>query len=109
MDKHKKKAANDGCLCENCPHKFVCFTQERIFSDPLYQGLFEALMAKGRTKEEALEEVTHELKLVMTRREDKPSGLSDITISPWVSEFVIFDVLRCSHCWNFNWSWILDI
>jgi hypothetical protein len=42
--------------------RFQCFTQERIFSDPIYQGLFEALMAQGKTKEEALEEVTRELK-----------------------------------------------
>ena len=36
-----------------------------MFSDPIYQGLFEALMAQGRSKEEALDEVTNEIKLRM--------------------------------------------
>jgi len=63
MDKHKNKALEDDCLCTQCKYRFQCFTQERVFSDPLYQGLFEALMAKGRSREEAIEEVANELKL----------------------------------------------
>jgi hypothetical protein len=62
MRKHKSKASEKNCLCDNCNLRFVCFTQERIFSEALYQGLFEALMAQGRSKEEALQEVTSELK-----------------------------------------------
>lgn len=62
MDKHKGKALEDKCLCGECPHKFECFTQERIFSNPIFQGLFEALMAQGSTKEEALEQVAEEIK-----------------------------------------------
>lgn len=62
MDKHKAKALDTDCLCSRCIYRFQCFTQERIFSDPIYQGLFEVLMAQGKTKEEALEEVTRELK-----------------------------------------------
>ncbi len=62
MEKHKNKALENECLCTKCVYRFQCFTQERIFSDPIYQGLFEALMAQGKTKEEALEEVTRELK-----------------------------------------------
>ena len=63
MKRHKDKALEDTCLCDKCSHKFECFTQERIFSDPILQGLFEALMAKGRTREEALEDVMGEIKL----------------------------------------------
>jgi len=33
-----------------------------VFSDPIYQGLFEALMAQGKSKEEALDEVVNEIK-----------------------------------------------
>jgi|GEM_PF-6957698 len=62
MEKHKDKALADKCLCIGCSHRFECFTQERIFSDPIFQGLFEALMAQGMSKEDALEEVTEELK-----------------------------------------------
>ena len=62
MEKHKNKALEDGCLCSKCIFRFQCFTQERVFSDPIYQGLFEALMAKGRSREEAIDEVTQEIK-----------------------------------------------
>ncbi len=62
MEKHKKKALETDCLCSKCVFRFQCFTQERVFSDPIYQGLFEALMAKGRTREEAIDEVANEIK-----------------------------------------------
>ena len=62
MNKHKSKALEDGCLCSDCKFKFQCFTQERIFSDPIFQGLFEALMAQGYSKEDALELVANEIK-----------------------------------------------
>ncbi len=58
----KSKATEKTCLCEKCPLRFSCFTAERIFSSPLYQGLYEALIAQGRSKEDALTEVTKELK-----------------------------------------------
>ncbi len=63
----KSNALENECLCSKCPLRFSCFTQERIFSNPLYQGLFEALIAKGKTREEALEETTNEIKLAMSR------------------------------------------
>jgi len=62
MEKHKNKALEKDCLCSKCIFRFQCFTQERVFSDPIYQGLFEALMAKGRSREEAIDEVTQEIK-----------------------------------------------
>ena len=61
MDKHKSNALEGKCLCGECPHKFECFTQERIFSDPIFQGLFEALMAQGSSKDDALKRVIGEL------------------------------------------------
>jgi hypothetical protein len=33
-----------------------------VFSDPIFQGLFEALMAQGKSREDALDEVTREIK-----------------------------------------------
>ena len=74
MEKHKSKALEEGCLCSKCKLRFQCFTQERVFSNPLYQGLFEALMAKGRSREEAIDEVVNELKY---RISDIPSTSSD--------------------------------
>jgi len=93
MKHHKGKALEEKCLCAQCPHKFECFTQERIFSDPIFQGLFEALMAKGRTREQALEEVTSEIKLRMNRIAIEIGGSDKdgngnvpfpLDIKPWV-------------------------
>jgi len=65
--KHKSHSLDKECLCPKCPLRFVCFTEERVFSDPIYQGLFEALMAQGKSREEALDEVTAEIKFRMNR------------------------------------------
>jgi len=82
MEKHKSKALENDCLCTKCVFRFQCFTQERIFSDPIYQGLFEALMAQGKTKEEALEEVTRELKWKIS----SPIKIDEPTITiPYIS------------------------
>jgi len=88
VDKHKTKALDEECLCSKCPLRFQCFTQERIFSDPLYQGLYEALIGKGRTKEGALDEVVAELKFRMGRipMGDVVGVLPNITISPLYSD-----------------------
>lgn len=89
MKHHKGKALEKDCLCNKCIFRFQCFTQERIFSDPILQGLFEALMAKGRSKEEALEEVTEEIKFRMGGKGvdgiyDSSSGsYPDTTHQPW--------------------------
>ena len=58
----KCKSKDKECLCKDCPLRFECFIQERIFSDALFQGLFEVLIAQGKDREEALEEVSQELK-----------------------------------------------
>ena len=65
MTNHKSKIAEKECQCNKCALRFSCFTGERIFSDPLYQGLYEALIAQGRTKEQALDEVSREMKINM--------------------------------------------
>ncbi len=62
MEKHKERALSSDCICNTCPVRFQCFTQERVFSDPIYQALFEVLMAQGKSREEALEEVSNDLK-----------------------------------------------
>ena len=62
MKHHKKKALEEKCMCDSCPNRFECFTQERVFSDPIFQGLFEALIAQGHSKEEALDMVSDEIK-----------------------------------------------
>lgn len=32
------------CICDACPRRFVCFTQKKVFSDPAYQAMYEALI-----------------------------------------------------------------
>jgi len=83
----KKQALEDNCKCKECTYRFSCFTQERVFSDPVLQGLFEALIAKGRSKEEALEEVTNEIKVRMNQPRPDPQTIPNnpfdvVTIQP---------------------------
>ena len=77
MNKHKSKALEDGCKCNECSLRFECFTQERIFSDPIFQGLFEVLMAQGKSREEALELVVNEIKARIPVSQPEP------TVQPW--------------------------
>ena len=83
MEKHKKKALETDCLCSKCIFRFQCFTQERVFSDPIYQGLFEALMAQGKSKEEAIDEVANEIKLRMNRVSLEPLQPYEPIIQPY--------------------------
>ena len=92
MEKHKSKALEEGCLCSKCIFRFQCFTQERVFSDPIYQGLFEALIAKGKSREEAIDEVAQEIKNRMggyhieidpPAPNSAPYPYQPITIQPW--------------------------
>ena len=115
MEKHKNKALEEDCLCSKCIFRFQCFTQERVFSDPIYQGLFEALMAQGKSREEALDEVKNEIKFRMDRPieigggSDGSDGIGTIPfpnttpdvqpyVQPWIisgyynSDTVSFDV-----------------
>lgn len=96
MEKHKEKALEEGCLCYKCPYRFQCFTQERIFSDPLYQGLFEALMAKGRSREEAIEEVSNELK-------NRISGNLHITVGDPAPNSVPYYPITTPY-----WTYVMD-
>jgi hypothetical protein len=82
MNRHKSRALEDSCLCNKCPLKFACFTQERIFSDPIFQGLFEALMAKGHSREEAVDMVANELKTRMLPSSETPMIPVQPTIQP---------------------------
>jgi hypothetical protein len=63
---HKSEALEEKCKCNECEHKFECFTQERIFTDPIFQGLFEALIAKGLDRIAAIDAVANEIKARMT-------------------------------------------
>jgi hypothetical protein len=73
---HKSEIEDIDCKCKECSLRFSCFTQERIFSDSLFQALFEALVAQGKSKEQALEEVTVELKARIGQ------GIQFVTIYP---------------------------
>jgi len=65
----KSKAGTGKCICGTCPRRFECFTQERVFSDALLQGLFEAILAEGVDREEAIKQVKDEIKFRLTREE----------------------------------------
>ena len=45
------------CLCDECPRRFVCFTQRKVFSDPYFQAMYESYLAQGLSKEEAAKNV----------------------------------------------------
>jgi len=84
MSKHKSHIEDKECLCSKCPLRFVCFTEERIFSDPILQGLFEALMAKGYSKEKSLDLVTNEIKARISYPNNEPLPNTPIMSTPWV-------------------------
>ena len=81
----KSKTGKEGCACGSCSLRFQCFTQKRVFSDPIFQGLFEALIAQGMIEEEALEVVTQELKARMTKPSttDIPYTIPQYTTPQW--------------------------
>lgn len=85
---NKSKAGENNCLCEQCELRYQCFTQERIFSDSLQQGLFEAMIAEGMNKEAAVSAVKEEIKF---RMEQKPwisdSGDSTTITYPNISTY----------------------
>lgn len=61
-------------MCNDCELRFKCFTQERIFSDPLYQGLYEAMIAQGMEGDAAILAVAEEIKEALR---PQPAG------TPW--------------------------
>ena len=47
----------DECICNQCPRRFVCFTQEKVFSDPAYQAMYETYVEEGLKHEVAVKKV----------------------------------------------------
>jgi len=70
MEKHKSKALEEGCICNDCPLKFACFTQEKIFSETIHQSLFEAYIADGMSRSEALVSIIHMLEETIRSKKD---------------------------------------
>ena len=83
MAKKKEK-----CICDQCPRRFVCFTQKKVFSDPAYQAMYEAHVDEGRTHEEAVAavrefiEAQKELEVNPPPRPRKPHEFDDWRIGP---------------------------
>lgn len=50
------------CLCDICKRRFMCWTSKRIFSDPVYQALYEVHIAEGLSHEKSLAAVKEILK-----------------------------------------------
>jgi hypothetical protein len=59
----RKKVCNKetSCICEKCPRKFECFTQEKIFSDRYAQSMFEGFIALGFKRGDAINQTIHKL------------------------------------------------
>lgn len=53
----KKDKVDAECICDQCPRRFICFTQKKVFSDPAYQAMFEAFVEEGIPHEEAVKAV----------------------------------------------------
>lgn len=45
------------CFCDKCPQRFKCFTQEKVYTDPSYQALYETLIAAGDSHDDALSHI----------------------------------------------------
>jgi len=52
-----KKKGSKKCLCSQCHQRFYCFTNMKVFSDPILQALFESMMAANNTVDGAIEEI----------------------------------------------------
>ena len=86
----------ENCICEKCPDRFKCFTSEKVFSNPRYQGLYEAEMGLGKTKEQAIESVK---KLI--KNEEKPYPVEgDENWDKWN------DIWKDSDMWKDRKKWI---
>ena len=42
------------CICNKCPRRFICWTQMKVFGDPLWQALFEAYLGDNSDVHESL-------------------------------------------------------
>jgi hypothetical protein len=72
------------CMCDKCPRRFICYTQERVFSDPRYQALFEAELALGKEKEEAIESVKRAIEAdKITKHYPMPDGIDSDEWNKW--------------------------
>ena len=34
------------CICNKCPRRFHCFTNKKVFSEPILQSLFESYLGE---------------------------------------------------------------
>ena len=66
----KKKECGE-CICDGCERRFICWTTERIFSDPAHQALYETCIAEGFPSEEAIERVQEFIKIAIARAEQE--------------------------------------
>jgi hypothetical protein len=49
------------CICNRCPRRYVCFTQQRVYSDPFLQAMFESYLAMGLSVHDAVGRVNGEV------------------------------------------------
>lgn len=76
----KKKV--DKCICDQCPRRFVCFTQKKVFSDPAYQAMYEAFIEEGLEHKQAVAQVR---KFIETSKETQAWRKRD-QIEDWRKE-----------------------
>lgn len=45
------------CICNKCPRRFYCFTNKKVFSNPLLQAIFESYLGENCSVEYSIQEV----------------------------------------------------
>jgi len=76
------------CLCSSCPERFKCFTNIKVFAEPMIQALFESYMGEKYkySIEGALKRVREDIKSLLSQKFD-----GDID---WNSNQSFFEQLR---------------
>lgn len=83
MSGTKSQSLEVGCECDKCKLRYKCFTEEKIFSDAVQQGMFEAFIALGMDRDNAINAVVDFLRTNITRQrayEPPAQQYSDHTI-----------------------------
>jgi len=68
------------CKCNTCENRFKCLTTEQVFSDKDYQAMFEANIALGFNREDAISAVN----LFIRSKDESKDKLGTIN-KPWIT------------------------
>ncbi len=63
------KELSSTCICDGCERRFLCWTNKKVFSDPLHQTLYETYVAEGYSHTDAIQEVNEDVQNAIYRTE----------------------------------------